>query len=220
MPSPPRTARPPTWAVVVPVKPLARAKSRLGGSARELRADFALAMATDTAAAALACPRVVGVLAVTDDRRAADELAGLGAVVVGDVPDRGLNAALEHGAAEARARLPADGVAALSADLPALRPDELTLALDTCAAHARAFVADVSGTGTTLLTARGGTALNPLFGPRSRAAHRAGGAVEVSGAGVWTVRRDVDTEVDLYDALRLGTGPRTARVAAALGAEL
>jgi 2-phospho-L-lactate guanylyltransferase len=34
--------------------------------------------------------------------------------------------------------------------------------------------------------------------------------------GIASVRRDVDTEVDLWDALRLGVGPRTKAIAAEL----
>jgi 2-phospho-L-lactate guanylyltransferase len=57
---------------------------------------------------------------------------------------------------------------------------------------------------------------SPRFGGRSRAAHRAAGAVELMLEGIASVRRDVDTEVDLWDALRLGVGPRTKAVAAEL----
>src|SRR5437764_512473 len=56
-----------TWMLVVPVKPLARAKSRLSGPAGPHRAELALAVATDTVSAALRCSRVRGVLVVTDD---------------------------------------------------------------------------------------------------------------------------------------------------------
>jgi 2-phospho-L-lactate guanylyltransferase len=54
----------------------------------------------------------------------------------------------------------------------------------------------------------------PRFGGRSRAAHRAGGAVELNVPDTPSVHRDVDTAVDLWDALRLGVGPRTAAVVA------
>jgi 2-phospho-L-lactate/phosphoenolpyruvate guanylyltransferase len=202
------------WAVVVPVKVLARAKSRLRQPTGRQRAELALAMATDTVAATLACPRVSGVLVVTDDQRARGELMTLGAVVVDDAPDRGLNAALEHGAEQARLRFLSDGVAALSADLPALRPRQLAVALDRCGGHPRSFVCDSSGIGTTLLTVRGHGRLDPAFGPRSRARHRAGGAHEVTEPDIWSLRRDVDTDVDLHDALRLGVGARTTRVVA------
>ena len=74
------------------------------------------------------------------------------------------------------------------------------------------FVPDAAGTGTTMLTAAAGTALDPRFGERSCAAHAASGAVRLSPADAAGLRRDVDTEVDLWDALRLGVGPATAAV--------
>src|SRR6266545_4449134 len=115
------------WSVVIPVKRLPLAKSRLydGTRPREVHRELALALALDTAAAALACPAVARVVAVTDDPRAAASLVSLGAVVVPDQPDQGLNPALAYGASRATALAPGDGVAVLSADLAALRPDEL-----------------------------------------------------------------------------------------------
>ncbi|NEC42232.1 2-phospho-L-lactate guanylyltransferase, partial [Streptomyces sp. SID8016] len=68
------------WSLVVPLKPLARAKSRLGRAAGEdARPRLALAFAQDTVAAALDCARVRDVVVVTDDPVAAAALAELGA---------------------------------------------------------------------------------------------------------------------------------------------
>ena len=75
-----------TWSLVVPVKVLARAKSRLAVLAGPHRPELALAMAADTVAAALACAEVARVIAVTDDPQAAQELAGLGVVGHRDHP--------------------------------------------------------------------------------------------------------------------------------------
>jgi 2-phospho-L-lactate guanylyltransferase len=202
----------PAWTVVLPVKRLDRAKTRLSTRPAGQREDLALAFARDVVAAATACPAVARVVVVTDDARARSTLIADGTdaapVVVPDVPDAGLNPALRHGAAQAAA---GTGVAALSADLPALRPDELGRALAAAAGHSRAFVADLTGTGTTLLTAAPGVALDPRFGARSRAEHAASGAVELAVGDVPGLRRDVDTEVDLWDAVRLGVGPHTRR---------
>jgi 2-phospho-L-lactate guanylyltransferase len=128
MPAPPATA-PLTWSLVVPVKVLARAKTRLASLAGPDRPALALAMAADTVAAALDCPQVGRVIVVTDDPQAAEVLAGLGAVIVPDRPGRGLNGALRHGAAHAGSRWPRSGIGGLAADLPALRPAELGDAL-------------------------------------------------------------------------------------------
>ena len=205
------------WCLVVPVKRLDTAKSRLAGLAGSRRAELALAFAADTVAAALAAAPVVEVVVVTSDPAAAPVLARLGASVVPDQPEAGLNPALRHGASVAAERWPALGIGAMSADLPSLRPAELAAALDAAAAHRRAFLTDAAGTGTTLLTARTGVPLRPSFGPTSGLAHLESGAVSLPDAlGLPSVRRDVDTPQQLYDALRAGVGVHTAAVLASL----
>ncbi|MFE9309763.1 2-phospho-L-lactate guanylyltransferase [Streptomyces sp. NPDC006706] len=205
------------WTLVIPLKPLTRAKSRLSDTAGDgVRPGLALAFAVDTVAAALACPAVADVAVVTDDAEAGRELAALGARIVADEPRAGLNAALAHGAAVVRAARPRSPVAALNADLPALRPMELARVLEAAAQFPRAFLADSAAIGTTLLAASPGHPLLPAFGADSRARHRASGAVELSLQAVESVRRDVDTGHDLRAALALGVGPRTAAAAARL----
>ncbi|MGW4820121.1 2-phospho-L-lactate guanylyltransferase [Streptomyces sp. NPDC004227] len=205
------------WTLVIPLKPLTRAKSRLSDTAGDgVRPGLALAFAVDTVAAALACPVVADVAVVTDDAEAGRELAALGARIVADEPRAGLNAALAHGAAVVRASRPRSPVAALNADLPALRPMELARVLEAAAQFPRAFLADSAAIGTTLLAASPGHPLLPAFGTDSRARHRASGAVELCLQAVESVRRDVDTGHDLRAALALGVGPRTAAAAARL----
>lgn len=202
---------------MIPLKPLARAKSRLADTAADgLRPGLALAFAQDTVAAAAACPAVRDVAVVTDDALAGRELAALGARIVRDEPGGGLNAALEHAAAAVRSSRPDGAVAALNADLPALRPEELARVLDAAAEFPRAFLPDAAEIGTTLLAAGPGRELRPSFGVDSRARHRASGAVELGLTGVDSVRQDVDTGADLRTALALGVGPRTAAMAARL----
>jgi 2-phospho-L-lactate guanylyltransferase len=198
------------WVVVVPVKRLDRAKTRLSGRSADERAALALAFALDTVRAALSCPHVRAVVVVTDDATVRDAVTAEGASWVPDEPDSGLNAALAHGADHVRATSPDLGLAVLAADLPALRGEELARALAAASDVPRGFVADSGGTGTTLLTARPGVELDPRFGPRSRTAHLASGAVSLEPGPVPGLRRDVDTEVDLWDAGRLGLGHTTA----------
>ncbi|MBW4705320.1 2-phospho-L-lactate guanylyltransferase [Micromonospora sp. RL09-050-HVF-A] len=207
------------WVVVVPVKRLRAAKSRLRGALPVVpHEELALALTADTVGAALACPAVAEVLVVTADPQVAAAVGAAGARVVPDRPDSGLNAALRHGVEVAVT----DGddtagggcgtwVAALTADLPALRPAELAAALHavgTGPAGVRRFVSDAPGTGTTLLVAPPGVPLDPRFGVDSAAAHLASGAVPLPG-GWPSLRRDVDTAADLADAARLGLGPAT-----------
>jgi 2-phospho-L-lactate guanylyltransferase len=230
-----------SWTVLLPVKVLARAKSRLAVLAGDRRRELALAFASDTVTAALACPEVARVLVVTSDPVAGRLLAGLGAVIVADEPaDRSatrggaaaaaaapsvigelgvqdaLNAALRHGAAVAARRWPGTGLAALTADLPALSPAELATALRAASPSPAAFVPDAAGVGTTLYAVPPGGEFLPLFGGASRARHAAAGATELRLAGMTGLRRDVDTPDDLREALALGVGPFTRAVAADL----
>ena len=243
-----------SWTVLLPVKVLARAKSRLAVLAGDRRRELALALASDTVTAVLGCPEVARVVVVTSDPVAGPLLAALGAIVVADEPadrsdpsdpsDRSdrlgtpgppvsagaapllgdlgvqdlLNAALRHGAAVAARRWPGTGLAALTADLPAMSPAELATALRAAgsAPGAAAFVADAAGVGTTLYAVPPGGEFLPLFGGASRARHAAAGATELGLAGVTGLRRDVDTPDDLREALALGVGPFTRAVAADL----
>ncbi|HEY2266387.1 MAG TPA: 2-phospho-L-lactate guanylyltransferase [Streptosporangiaceae bacterium] len=205
-----------TWSVLMPVKVLAQAKSRLAELTGPRRAEFALALACDTVTAVLGSGAAARVIVITDDQVAAVALAALGALIVPDEPRAGLNAALRHGAGYAAARWPRSGTAALSADLPALRPAELARALHAAAASPTAFVADAAGDGTTLYTAGPGAAFQPAFGLASRARHGAGGAAELTLDGIPGLRRDVDTPDDLRGAAGLGLGPHSAPLAAEL----
>lgn len=200
------------WGVVVPVKRLALAKSRLGAYGDAGRQRLALAFAQDVVRAVVGCAAVRRVLVVTDDVRAAAALSALGAQVHADRPDAGLNPALEHGVQQLRNRDPRLGLATVSSDLPALRSADLDAAL--AAAEGRAFVADSAGSGTTLLAAAPGVALRPAYGPGSAVLHRASGAVQLAGAA--GLRRDVDTPDDLAEAALLGLGEHTAAVLAEL----
>jgi 2-phospho-L-lactate guanylyltransferase len=204
------------WSVLIPVKVLAEAKSRLASLAGPRRAELALALASDTVTAVLASDAVARVIVITDDQDAAVALAALGALVVPDEPRAGLNPALRHGARYAAARWPGDGMAALSADLPALRPEQIGQALRAAAAWPTAFVADAAGDGTTLYAASAEAAFRPAFGLASRARHAAGGAVELGLDGIGGLRRDVDTPSDLRGAVALGLGSHSAPLAAEL----
>lgn len=199
------------WTLVIPVKRTAIAKSRLAAAYPQHRPELARAFAVDTTAAALRSPLVHTVLVVTDDPLVGADVTAEGARVVPDLPAAGLNEALLHGATVAAAEFAGNGIAALSADLPALRPAELTAVLAACTA-ARSFVVDQPGTGTTLLAAAPGVPLDPRFGVGSALAHQASGAVPIELTGIESVRRDVDTAADLAHAVQLGVGPATADV--------
>ncbi len=194
--------------LVVPIKRLDRAKSRLRGAVPGVEhAELVLALLLDTVTAAIAAPGVRRVLVICEDDRVPVALRGTGVECV-DVPGLpGLNAALAHGAGLLQAADPRSAVGALQADLPALRAIDLGAAL-TEAAGRRAFCVDRPGTGTTLLVTAPGQPLAPRFGVGSAAAHAAGGAVPLDGAA--SLRCDVDTGEDLSTATELGLGGHSA----------
>jgi 2-phospho-L-lactate/phosphoenolpyruvate guanylyltransferase len=212
--------------LLVPMKSLSRAKTRLrgavtarDGTAADPRAHelLTIALARDTVAAALAAGPVRRVVVVTSDPELSEVLAVDGASILPDRPEHDLNGALRYAADELRARGGGPDLGVLQADLPALRPAELSDALDQALSAfraglaGRAFCADAQGEGTTLLVASAGTALDPEFGLGSAAAHERSGALRLAGS--WPgLRRDVDRPADLCRAARIGLGPATRAV--------
>jgi 2-phospho-L-lactate guanylyltransferase len=211
MPSSPRLR---TWTVIVPVKQITLAKTRLSGVDASTREALAVAFASDTVAAAAASSIVDDVIVVSNDD-IASHIAGDIAELVADVPDAGLNPALEYAASYVRARSPDASVAAISSDLPALRADDLTRALRR-GPSVPWFVPDADGVGTTMLAAPQAQRWEPLFGPDSRRAHLDAGVVEIDVDDLDRLRRDVDTVADLAAARLLGVGPSTRAVLARL----
>jgi len=202
-------AGPPAGAVVA-LKPSEYAKSRLDLPV-PLRQRLAETMALDTLRALTAAvPRVV---VVSGQPALASRLgrAGITATVLAEPAEPGMNAALAYGAD----RLRTDGfrtVLACVGDLPALRAASVRRVLQISREAPRAFVADASGLGTTMLVASE-VPLMPDFSGPSAARHRASGArpltEELLGEPLADARRDVDTEADLVSAIALGVGPFT-----------
>ena len=183
-----RPARPPGAASVcllVPVKQLAHAKTRLSGAVAD-RAALMRAFAGDALIAARLSPAVARVVAVTDEPLPDLGAEGAPVEVVADEGYGDLNAALRWAERGVRLRHPELGVAAMCADLPALRTDDLTTALLGSTA-ARWYVADAHGTGTTLLAAGPGVDLDPHFGAGS--AERSWRSTRASGRGLAAARR-------------------------------
>lgn len=197
--------------LVVPVKSLHTAKSRLLRSLRTTdylaHRELVLAMLTDTLLAAMAATAVHRVAVVTPDPDVRATAAALGAIPLIEPARGGLNRALAYGESFLRATGPHRQMGALQADLPALRPVEVDDAV-ALAHNRRAFCADWSGRGTTLLLAGRDERLKPRFGSDSAQAHRDSGAVDL--AGCWpTLRCDVDIARGLATAAALGLGHYT-----------
>ena len=179
------------WSVIVPVKRLSVAKTRISLPV-EQRIDLAAAHAHHTLRAVGECGDFGEVVVVTDDPRVAVEL------------ESGLNAALSHGIRQ----IHSDRVAMVSSDLPAMRARDLDDLLAVAGQHPAAVVADIAGSGTTVLTSRH-LDIQPRFGTASLAAHVAAGAVDITSTAADGVRLDVDTLQALDDAVGLGVGPAT-----------
>lgn len=194
------------FRVVIPVKDLARAKTRLELTG-PTRRSLALAFATDTIRAALSSVAVDEVVVLTRDRLVSRRAASLGATVLRPPRGRGLNPELEW-ALSGLGRTGGPPAAVLMADLPALRPWELDAVLAAGREAGGPFcVEDRSSGGTTLLGGPVDRVL-PCFGGRSAARHRVGGAVGL-GEHAPGLRCDVDDLEGLSVAVGLGVNPAT-----------
>jgi 2-phospho-L-lactate guanylyltransferase len=206
-------SQPGQLVALVPLKRSEVAKSRLRSLPDPLRRRLAWTMALDTLRALAA---VLPVIVISNqpglDARLRNEK--ITAKVLAESHSVGINAALQHGERAARAN-GYRGVLASVGDLPALRTESVRAILVAAADYPRAFLADTSGIGTTMLMATG-TDLQPRFQGRSAATHAASGAIcidsEDLGRSVPDARRDVDSDVDLADAFQLGLGPSTAQL--------
>ncbi len=210
-------------AALVALKTGEFAKSRLGSLPDPLRRRLAWTMAVDTLRALAAGTDYVLVVSDQSALRSRLQRLGLDVEVRSEAGRGGMNAALNQGAT-VLANAGYGTILASVGDLPALKPDSVRRVLALADGHPRSFLADASGVGTTMLITRIGR-LDPHFQGRSAAAHHASGAVPLTagdGPSLADARRDVDTEVDLLDAIQLGLGeasgalvdPATARFGA------
>ena len=198
------------FTVLVPVKPPRVGKSRLGDLPDERRVALAEAFALDTIRAARSAELAAEVMVVTDDAGFARTAGEAGCAVLPDGVSDDLNGTLVQAALECWRRWPSYGVAALCADLPALRPEDLDAALASVPGTGAAFAVDAPGTGTTMYAARAAADFDPRFGVGSAMAHTEAGAFAVAGE-LASLRQDVDQAGDLGRAMVLGVGTHTAR---------
>ena len=207
-----QTAAPADIGLVIAVKRLAAAKTRLAPVfSAATREAVVLAMMVDTIRAALAVPALQSVTVVTPDQVAADTARQLGAQALTDPTPDGHGDPLNNAiaAAEVVVRESTPNIIALQGDLPALQPQELAEAIAAARSYPRSFVGDRHGTGTSALFAFD-VPLEPRFGPDSARRHQHSGAIELTGA--WPgLRCDIDTPDDLMVARRLGVGSATVQ---------
>lgn len=203
------------WAVVIPVKRWAKAKSRVGGLRSADRRELAAALAHDVILTVCATAEVARCVVVGPDEvvRELRHRAGYGAVL-GVEEEQGtsadpLNSALRHGR-DAALSAGHRQIAMIMADMPALNVSGLTAFLQQIPTTCAAVVRDRNRTGTTILAGRNGEAVRPAFGPDSANRHIACGALDLTSSCDPGLRIDVDTWADLVAAQRFA-GPALRR---------
>jgi 2-phospho-L-lactate guanylyltransferase len=178
--------------LVLPVKRLESAKSRLDVPA-DRRRRVALQLAEHAIRTALATPEVSRVLVVTGDTTVKLRAQALGADLVHEPRRSHLNAAARQGRAAARGLGPGDDLAIMVSDLPDLASQDLSDAIAEFRAGARPMmVADLDGSGTTMLIHGASAEPRILFGASSAARHQDAGFTPAAGL-LPGLRRDLDT---------------------------
>lgn len=201
--------RPASWSLVIPVKGGEGAKSRLRAPDGVDRIALARALALDTVVAAAEAVGADHVVVVTPDEEVSRSVRERGVHVLPD-PGQGLDAAARAGLAAVDV---GHAAAVLLGDVPALRAADIRAALVSAQAYDCWFVPDSEGTGTVLLGASDASSVRPRFGSGSAARHAAAGHVRLD-LDLARLRRDVDDEASLREALRLGVGRHTAALLA------
>ncbi len=195
----PRESAPDLW-VIIPVKPLRRAKSRL---ARALKADQRAALARATFARTLdilaSVDLIAGIVVVSSDLTVQDIARAKNAIPLAET-ESGLNAA----AAQACAWIAARGAAAVlivPADLPLVTAADIESMIDLAREPACVVLApDRREEGTNALLLRPPHAIRPAFGLSSFEAHRAQaieGGLPVHIYRSATIALDIDLPADL-----------------------
>lgn len=206
------TAPEPLWSVLVPVKRLHEAKTRLAVDDR-LRTRLALAFARDTLAALGRSRNVGSIFVLTSDPVARAALRRPDVHFLDD-HGGGLNRAIDAALPQVRYLSGTGRLAIVMADLPALRPDEFRRAGAAASLCARSFVADADQLGTTAVFFSGGSIDRPRFGSDSRLAHARSGAIALELGQLDGLRRDIDRLDHLHAAAGLGLGDHTRAVLA------
>lgn len=158
---------------IIPVKRFAAAKERLADAlGEERRAALAAAMLADVLAQAAQAQGLERLIVVSGEPGAEQAARDYGAEIVPDRHDTGQPQAARLGVARAL-ELGAACAALLPGDCPLLDPDELDAALARMSPGRVAIGPDRHGTGTNALLLAPPNAIEPAFGPGSRARHEA-----------------------------------------------
>lgn len=185
-----------TVALILPVKHLTQAKSRLALPPQERRRT-ALRLLRHTLAVATSTSAISTVIVVTDDEVVIGESRAQGALVVSEHGGQGLVRAATIGRRASRQFPQHDAVGVMVGDLPQVATADLIEVFAEYEVHGRPmFVADRAGTGTTMIIHPRHSSPPILFGPDSAYRHRTAGYRAATRA-VPGLRADLDTVEDL-----------------------
>jgi 2-phospho-L-lactate guanylyltransferase len=187
-------------SAVIPMKPLAQAKTRMALSPLT-REAVVLAMFKDTLSAVGQSSNVVETYIVTRDPEISSIARRFGAKVVREHRLSSLNYALGLGRREAALDRPFNGIAMIAGDLPGLEAAELDSVIDELDVRQRPLlVPDHHHVGTSMLLHTYGHFPAISFGEGSLTAHERFGYQRVQHH-VPSLQHDVDTLSDLANLL-------------------
>lgn len=196
------------WTAIIPIRSFTEGKTRL--SIPQARTPSVIqAFADDVIRACSTCPEISRTVVVSPDPQVLTLAQERGCEILQEQGATGINEAIDM----ARANIEGPVIAILG-DTPCITGEILTMVLEEARDHSSSFVADTAGVGSTMWCVQPTSSATSHFGHHSRAEHRAHGAVELGTGNAspeWArARRDVDTDIDLWDAIRLGLGPASS----------
>jgi 2-phospho-L-lactate/phosphoenolpyruvate guanylyltransferase len=199
-----------TWTAIIPIRSFTEGKTRLR-IPQAKTSSLIQAFADDVIHACSTCPEISRTVVVTPDPKVLALAQDRGCEILHEEGATGINEAIDV------ARTNIEGpVIAILGDIPSLTGEILTMVLQEARAYRTSFVADAAGVGSTMWCVQPPSSATSHFGHHSRAEHRSHGAVELGSGNAspaWArARRDVDTDIDLWDAIRLGLGPASSEL--------
>jgi 2-phospho-L-lactate guanylyltransferase len=205
------------WAIV-PVKRLSHAKQRLSPllSGTE-RADLARAMLHDVLTALCATPELKGIVVVTGDPLVANVATLFGARVVADIPETGVNAAVQQGLRTLD--MPSAAVLIVPADVPFATASDLRLVIAELGQYPVVLAPASTDGGTNALAMRKAGLIAPSFGDDSFVRHQAMARGDGADCGIVRIEglgRDIDCPEDLLFWSGSKKSLQTARLLAEL----
>ena len=199
-----------TWTAIIPIRSFTEGKTRLTVP-RADNPSLIQAFADDVIHACSTCPEISRTVVVSPDPQVLALAQDRGCGILEEPGATGINEAITL----ARTNIQGPVIAVLG-DTPCITGEILTMVLDEAHDKSTSFVADAAGVGSTMWCVQPPSSATSHFGHHSRAEHRAHGAVELGTSKAspdWArARRDVDTDIDLWDAIRLGLGPASSEL--------